>query len=98
MIQIDEPARGNGSGEEMARMFNLATEGVKAKLGFHICFGNRFGRARFERHYANYFPGALAAKCDQFVLEFAGREMSEIERWSEWDDGRELGGGVIDVK
>ena len=60
-IQIDEPARGHGSGELMAKMFNLATEGVKAKLGFHICFGNRFGRARFKRHYADYFPGALAA-------------------------------------
>ena len=32
------------SGEEMARLYNMATEGVKAKLGFHICFGNRFGR------------------------------------------------------
>ena len=28
-IQIDEPARGNLSGEEMARLFNKATEGVK---------------------------------------------------------------------
>ena len=32
-IQLDEPARGNVSGEEMARLFNLATEGVKARLG-----------------------------------------------------------------
>ena len=36
-IQLDEPARGNVSGEEMARLFNLATAGVKAKLAFHIC-------------------------------------------------------------
>jgi 5-methyltetrahydropteroyltriglutamate--homocysteine methyltransferase len=97
-IQIDEPARGQGSGLQMARMFNLATEGVEAKLGYHICFGNRFGRARFKRHYADYFPGLLEAKCDQFVLEFAAREMYEIERWPEWSDGRELGCGVIDVK
>ena len=48
-IQLDEPARGNVSGEEMARLFNLATEGVKAKLAFHVCFGNRFGRSRFDR-------------------------------------------------
>ena len=98
-LQIDEPARGQGSGEQMARMFNLATEGISgARLGYHICFGNRFGRARFKRHYTDYFPGLLQAKCDQFVLEFAGREMYEIERWKEWDDGRELGCGVIDVK
>ena len=36
LIQLDEPARGNVSGEEMARLFNLATDGVKAKLAFHI--------------------------------------------------------------
>ena len=71
-IQLDEPARGNVSGEEMARLFNLATEGVKAKLGFHICFGNRFGRSRFDRSYRPYFPGVLKARADQFVLEFAG--------------------------
>ncbi|MBI4609745.1 MAG: methionine synthase, partial [Candidatus Rokubacteria bacterium] len=51
LIQIDEPARGNVSGEEMARLFNLATDGVKAKLAYHICFGNRFGRSRFNRSY-----------------------------------------------
>jgi 5-methyltetrahydropteroyltriglutamate--homocysteine methyltransferase len=98
-IQIDEPARGQGTGGQMARMFNLATEGISGvKLGYHICFGNRFGRARFKRHYSDYFPGVLEAKCDQFVLEFAAREMYEIEKWKEWDDGRELGCGVIDVK
>jgi 5-methyltetrahydropteroyltriglutamate--homocysteine methyltransferase len=97
-IQIDEPARGNVSGEEMARLFNMATEGVKARLGFHICFGNRFGRSRFPRSYAPYFPGALTARADQFVLEFAGREMSEVDLWKKHGDGRELGAGVIDVK
>ena len=71
-IQLDEPARGNVSGEEMARLYNLATEGVKAKLAFHICFGNRFGRSRFDRSYRPYFPGILKARADQLVLEFAG--------------------------
>jgi 5-methyltetrahydropteroyltriglutamate--homocysteine methyltransferase len=97
-IQLDEPARGNVSGEEIARLFNLATEGDKAKLAFHICFGNRFGRSRFKRSYSEYFPGVLAARADQFVLEFASREMAEIEKWQEWNDGRELGAGIIDVK
>jgi 5-methyltetrahydropteroyltriglutamate--homocysteine methyltransferase len=97
-IQLDEPARGNVSGEEMARLFNLATEGVRAKLGFHICFGNRFGRSRFERRYAPYFPGVLKARADQFVLEFASRELSELDLWKTYGDGRELGAGVVDVK
>jgi 5-methyltetrahydropteroyltriglutamate--homocysteine methyltransferase len=97
-IQLDEPARGNVSGEEMARLFNLATEGVNAKLAFHICFGNRFGRSRFPRSYGPYFPGALKARADQFVLEFASRELSEVDLWKEYGDGRELGAGVVDVK
>jgi 5-methyltetrahydropteroyltriglutamate--homocysteine methyltransferase len=97
-IQLDEPARGNVSGEEMARLFNLATDGVHARLGFHICFGNRFGRSRFSRTYAPFFPGLLKARADQFVLEFAGRELSELELWKTYGDGRELGAGVIDVK
>jgi 5-methyltetrahydropteroyltriglutamate--homocysteine methyltransferase len=97
-IQVDEPARGNVSGEEMARLFNLATEGVKARLGFHICFGNRFGRSRFLRSYEPYFPGVLKARADQFVLEFAGREMAEVDLWQTYGAGRELGAGVVDVK
>src|SRR2546428_765539 len=77
-IQLDEPARGNVSGEEMARLFNLATAGVKAKLAFHICFGNRFGRSRFSRSYEPYFPGLLKTRADQLVLEFAGREPERV--------------------
>jgi 5-methyltetrahydropteroyltriglutamate--homocysteine methyltransferase len=97
-VQLDDPARGNVTGQEMARLFNMATEGVNAKLGFHVCFGNRFGRGRFKRTYRPYFPGILEARADQFVLEFASRELSEIELWKEYGDGRELGAGVVDVK
>jgi len=97
-IQLDEPARGNVSGEEMARLFNLATAGVKARLAFHVCFGNRFGRSRFNRTYRPYFPGLLAARADQLVLEFAGREFAELDLWKEYGQDRELGAGVIDVK
>ena len=98
-IQIDEPARGNVAGQEMARLFNRATEGVRAKLGFHICFGNRFGRSRFDRSYRPYLPGLLDARADQFVIELAGREMAELDLWGQYaGEGRELGAGVIDVK
>ena len=97
-IQLDEPARGNVSGEEMARLYNLATDGVPARLAFHVCFGNRFGRSRFPRTYEPYFPGLLKARAHQFVLEFAGRELSELELWQKYGDGRELGAGVVDVK
>src|SRR5207249_2009769 len=44
------------------------------------------------------FPGLLKARADQFVLEFAGRELSEVDLWKRYGEGRELGAGVIDVK
>jgi 5-methyltetrahydropteroyltriglutamate--homocysteine methyltransferase len=97
-VQLDDPVRGNVSGQEMARLYNLATEGVNAKLAFHLCFGNRFGRGRFQRTYTQCFPGVLDARADQFVLEFASRELSEIELWPGWAQDRELGAGLIDVK
>jgi 5-methyltetrahydropteroyltriglutamate--homocysteine methyltransferase len=98
-IQLDEPARGHVSGQEMARLFNLATDGVKAKLAFHICFGNRFGRSRFNRSYRPYFPGVLEARADQFVLEFASRELAELDFIGQFaGEGRELGAGMVDVK
>ncbi|HEY3109358.1 MAG TPA: methionine synthase [Chloroflexota bacterium] len=97
-IQLDEPARGNVTGQEMARLFNLATDGVNSRLGFHVCFGNRFGRGRFKRTYRPYFPGLLDARTDQFVLEFASRELSELDLWKEYGRDRELAAGVVDVK
>jgi 5-methyltetrahydropteroyltriglutamate--homocysteine methyltransferase len=76
----------------------MATEGISVRLAYHICFGNRFGRSRFDRSYAGYFPGLLRARADQFVLEFAGREMAELDLWQKYGAGRELGAGVVDVK
>jgi 5-methyltetrahydropteroyltriglutamate--homocysteine methyltransferase len=86
------------TGEEMARLFNLATEGITVRLGFHVCFGNRFGRSRFQRTYEPYFPGLLKSRAHQFVLEFASRELAELDLWKTHGEGRELGAGVVDVK
>ena len=98
-IQLDEPARGNVSGEEMARLFNLATEGVKAKLGFHICFGNRFGRSRFPRTLRAATSRARSRRaptssCWSSPAASCARSTSGRST----ADGRELGAGVVDVK
>jgi 5-methyltetrahydropteroyltriglutamate--homocysteine methyltransferase len=96
-VQLDEPCRTGVTGQEMARLYNRAVEGVEAHRAFHICFGNRFGRGRFQRTYAHLFPSVLEANCHQFVLEFASREMSEVELAGQLGD-RQLGAGIIDVK
>lgn len=86
---------------ELAQLYNQAVAGLRergVKLLLHLCFGNFQGRPRTARSYRTLFPGILEAKCDQFVLEFANRELAEIDLWREYSVDRELGAGVIDVK
>lgn len=103
-IQVDEPAQpGYGhdphKAKDIARLFNACIEGVSGvKFAMHICFGTYKKVPYAKRTYAPYFPDILEARVDQFVLEFANREMSEIEKWQQWAPDRELGAGVIDVR
>jgi 5-methyltetrahydropteroyltriglutamate--homocysteine methyltransferase len=68
------------------------------KFALHICFGTYKKVPYAKRTYRSYFPDILEAKADQFVLEFANREMSEIDQWRHWAPDRELAAGVIDVR
>ncbi len=101
-IQIDEPSAVGRTPvlpvEETVALFNKTVEGVDAKIGLHICFGNNQGRPAMKRTYRPLFPGILEAKAEQIALEFSNREMSEVELWSEFGGERELAAGVIDVK
>jgi len=100
-IQVDEPSYVHLREEpaEMAKLFNATVEGVRAKVALHICFGTHAGRPRMSRRtYRQLFPKILDARVDQFVFEFANRQMSEIELWKEFSVDRELGAGVIDIK
>lgn len=101
-IQIDEPSAAGRTPhlpvEETVRLFNKTVEGVQAKIAVHICFGNNQGRPAMKRTYKPLFPGILDVKADQFALEYANREMAELDLWSQYGGGRELAAGVIDVK
>jgi 5-methyltetrahydropteroyltriglutamate--homocysteine methyltransferase len=99
-IQIDEPSAAIVTGElkEYIKLFNASVEGVKAKIAYHVCFGNLASRPRGKREYAWMLPDLLDAKCAQLVLEFANREMKEIELLKEIAAQREVGAGVVDVK
>jgi 5-methyltetrahydropteroyltriglutamate--homocysteine methyltransferase len=101
-IQVDEPSAAGRTPNlpvaETVRLFNKTIEGVQAKIALHICFGNNQGRPAMKRTYTPLFPGILDVKAEQFALEFANREMAEIELWREYGGDRELAAGVIDVK
>jgi 5-methyltetrahydropteroyltriglutamate--homocysteine methyltransferase len=99
-IQIDEPSYAvyPDRPREFVELFNRTVEGVPAKIGLHMCFGNYRGRPVGKRTYRPLFPTILEARADQLVLEFANREMAELDLWREFPSDKELGAGVVDVK
>ena len=99
-IQLDEPSFAVIPGQlnDWVDLYNAAVEGVNAKLALHICFGNLTSRPRGKRSYAWMFPKVQECRYDELVLEYANREMSEIEHWKDWAGDNKLGVGVIDVK
>lgn len=99
-LQIDEPryATSQRDAQRLVQLFNATREGVSARVGLHLCFGNFKGRSRDRRDYAALFPALLDAHCDQFNLEFANREFAQIELLSHFRTGQQVGIGVIDIK
>jgi len=99
-VQIDEPSYAvyPDRPREFVELFNRTVEGVPAKIGVHMCFGNFRGRPVGKRTYRPLFPTILEARADQLVLEFANREMAELELWREFPSDKELGAGLVDVK
>jgi len=99
-IQIDEPSYAllPGSMNEWVEVFNAAIDGVKAKIALHICFGSLGGRPGGKRSYKWMLPQILDARADQFVLEFASRELQELELCKEFAARAEVGVGIVDVK
>jgi 5-methyltetrahydropteroyltriglutamate--homocysteine methyltransferase len=100
-LQIDEPnfvmLRGGDALEQVA-LYNRTVDGVRATLALHVCFGNLHNNSSASpRGYRALFPALLDAHCDQFVFEFAHREMAELDLLSEVTD-RQVAVGVVDVK
>lgn len=99
-IQIDEPSPAihPDSPADFAGLFNAATAGVDVRLAAHLCFGNYAGRPLAKRTYAPVIDQMLAFGVDQLVLEFASRELAELELCRELARHKELAIGLVDVK
>lgn len=100
IVQVDEPSYAVHATTpvEFVKLFNDTVAGVKAKVGVHLCFGNYVGRPVARRTYHPLFPYVLEMQADQFALEFANRELSEIDLWREFPNDKELAVGLVDVK
>jgi 5-methyltetrahydropteroyltriglutamate--homocysteine methyltransferase len=99
-VQLDEPSFACHP-DEPDRFLDLiarTVEGVTAKVSMHMCFGNYRGRAVGHRTYKPLFPHLGRAKVQQLALEFASREMAEIELAREIKPPMELAVGLVDVK
>ena len=86
------------SAPDAVAIFNRCFEGITAKRALHICFSSFMGKPRHPRTYAPVVPTVLDIQVEQLVLEFANREMAEIELWQEYGGDRELAAGVVDGK
>jgi 5-methyltetrahydropteroyltriglutamate--homocysteine methyltransferase len=76
-------------------------EGVDAKIAWHFCFGNAWGNSLsslFPKGYETVLPHFSDVPVNQFVLDFANREMAGIEALKALPKDREVQVGVIDVR
>jgi 5-methyltetrahydropteroyltriglutamate--homocysteine methyltransferase len=99
-IQLDEPsfACHPDHPERFLDLIDRTVAGVQAKISLHMCFGNYRGRAVGWRSYRPLFPHLGRAAVNQLALEFASREMAEIELAREIKPPMELAVGLVDVK
>ena len=99
-VQLDEPsfACHPDRPEEFLDLIARTCEGVKAKISMHMCFGNYRGRAVGWRSYAPLFPHLARAAVQQLALEFASREMAEVELLKQIPAPMEVAVGLVDVK
>lgn len=101
-IQLDEPNFAEPpyglSFVDAAAVINRTIEGIAVRTGVHVCFGNNAGRPKRPRAFAPLMDGMLALKSRQLVLEFANREMADLDLLAVLGKHFEIAAGVIDVK
>ena len=101
-IQLDEPALPHPplelSHTEAVALVNRTAEGFDGKRAVHVCFGNNAGRPFADRGFGRLMDAMSALKCDQLVLEFANRQMADVELLGPLSEMFEIAAGVVDVK
>jgi 5-methyltetrahydropteroyltriglutamate--homocysteine methyltransferase len=101
-IQLDEPSLANLPRElplaAAVAAINGALADVPGRVAVHVCYGNNAGRPFAERGLARLLPALRTLQCAELVLEFANRQMAEVERLREMALVCDVAAGVVDVK
>jgi len=99
-IQLDEPSFACHPSDPEAFLDVIArtVNGVHAYISMHMCFGNFRARAVGHRSYKPLFPHLGRARVNQLALEFASRELAEIELLEQLPDTMDVAVGLVDVK
>jgi 5-methyltetrahydropteroyltriglutamate--homocysteine methyltransferase len=78
-------------------------DGVNAKIGWHFCFGNAWGNdilsASYPEGYQTVLPYFFDTKgIDEFVLDYANRDMAGIEFLKNLPKDKSVQVGVLDIR
>jgi 5-methyltetrahydropteroyltriglutamate--homocysteine methyltransferase len=81
----------------------MCCDGVDAKIGWHFCFGNAWGNdilsANYPEGYQTVLPYFFETKgIDEFVLDYANRDMSGIEFLAKLPADKDVQVGVLDIR
>lgn len=85
----------------IAEAISRSVDGVDAKIAWHFCFGNAWGNALtgiFPKGYETVLPHYYDVPVDQFVVDFANREMAGIECLKSLPKDKEVQVGVLDIR
>ena len=85
----------------IADVIAQCVDGVDAKIAWHFCFGNAWGNALsgiFPTGYETVLPYFYDVPIDQFVLDFANREMVDVDILKSLPEDKEVAIGVLDIR
>jgi 5-methyltetrahydropteroyltriglutamate--homocysteine methyltransferase len=85
----------------IADVIRRCIQGVDAKIAWHFCYGNAWGNrlaGLFPAGYEAVLPAFYDLPIDQFVLDFANRDMVDIAVLKSLPGDKEVAAGVIDVR
>jgi 5-methyltetrahydropteroyltriglutamate--homocysteine methyltransferase len=91
----------DSAAEWVVDVVNRTIDGVEAKIAWHFCLGNASGNAQtsvFGGQLERILPPLYETHVDQFVLDFALRDMRDVSILSTLPADKEVAAGVIDVR